>query len=167
MASSAAAKSEVAKLRSRPLGRAKLIDLAIVLALAGDNSGALRLAETLAKKYPMNTLLNTIELPTIRAILDMNYHRYDEAIRGLEAVRTYGSRRSDVLYVRGTAYLRAAKGSEAVQEFQRIIDNRICVGGCPPVDPLVPLARLRLGRAYTIQGETVKARTAYQDFFAH
>jgi hypothetical protein len=32
--------------------------------------------------------------------------------------------------------------------------------------PLGALAHLGLGRAYTLQGDTQKARTAYQDFFA-
>jgi eukaryotic-like serine/threonine-protein kinase len=31
--------------------------------------------------------------------------------------------------------------------------------------PIGALAHLGMGRAYTLQGETVKARAAYQDFF--
>jgi len=32
--------------------------------------------------------------------------------------------------------------------------------------PLGALAHLQLGRAYVMSGDTAKARTAYQDFFA-
>ena len=32
--------------------------------------------------------------------------------------------------------------------------------------PLFPLAHLQLARAYALQGDTAKARTKYQDFFA-
>jgi hypothetical protein len=34
-----------------------------------------------------------------------------------------------------------------------------------PVSPLYALAHLGLGRAYALQGDNAKARTAYQDFF--
>ncbi len=34
------------------------------------------------------------------------------------------------------------------------------------MSPLYALAHLGLGRAYALQGDNTKARTAYQDFFA-
>jgi tetratricopeptide (TPR) repeat protein len=163
---SAAAKGEVAKLQSITLGRRGLTDSAVALALAGDNAGAQRLADALAKKYPMDTFVNTVDLPSIRAILATNRRNYDEAVRELEPARTYASKYSVVLYVRGRAYLRAAKGAEAGREFQKVIDNRFDEVLAPMVDPLVPLARLGLARAYLMQGDTANARTAYQDFLA-
>jgi hypothetical protein len=51
-------------------------------------------------------------------------------------------------------------GSAAAAEFQKFIDHRGLVGNCP----WGALARLGLARAYTMQGDTVKARAAYQDF---
>ena len=33
-------------------------------------------------------------------------------------------------------------------------------------EPIGALAHLGLGRAYALSGDTVKAKTAYQDFFA-
>jgi len=66
------------------------------------------------------------------------------------------------VYVRGEAYLAMARGSEAAREFQKFLDNRSVVQNFP----LGALAHLGLGRAYTLQGDTPKARTAYQDFFA-
>ncbi len=52
--------------------------------------------------------------------------------------------------------------SEAAAEFKSIVDK-------PFVDPFSPahaLARLGLGRALVLTGDTSGARKAYQDFFA-
>jgi hypothetical protein len=64
------------------------------------------------------------------------------------------------VFVRGEAYLAAHKGSEAAAEFQKILDHR----GLVLNQPIGALAHLGLGRAYVLQGDTAKARTAYQDF---
>jgi len=58
------------------------------------------------------------------------------------------------------AYLAAHKGSEAAAEFQKILDHR----GLVLNQPIGALAHLGLVRAYVLQGDTAKARTAYQDF---
>jgi hypothetical protein len=64
------------------------------------------------------------------------------------------------VYVRGEAYLVAHQGSGAAAEFQRILDHH----GIVVNEPIGALAHLELGRAYAMQGETVKAKAAYQDF---
>jgi eukaryotic-like serine/threonine-protein kinase len=51
-------------------------------------------------------------------------------------------------------------GNAAAAEFEKFIDHRGVVVNCP----LGALARLGLGRAYALQGDTVKANAAYQDF---
>ena len=53
-------------------------------------------------------------------------------------------------------------GAKAVAEFQRILDHRGAVG----FGAEYPLSYLNLGRAWALQGDTAKARTAYQDFFS-
>jgi tetratricopeptide (TPR) repeat protein len=64
------------------------------------------------------------------------------------------------VYARGQAYLAASQGAEAAEEFQKILDHPgIMVG-----DPIGVLAHLQLGRAYAMQGDTTKAKAAYQDF---
>ena len=65
-------------------------------------------------------------------------------------------------YVRGQAYLALRQSKEAAAEFQKFIDHRTMVGNYP----LASLARLGLARAYSLQSDAAKARTAYQDFFA-
>ena len=62
--------------------------------------------------------------------------------------------------VRGQAYLAAAKGIEGAVEFQKILDHR----GVAQNEPIAALAHLGLARAYALQGDSLKARAAYNDF---
>jgi tetratricopeptide (TPR) repeat protein len=64
------------------------------------------------------------------------------------------------VFVRGEAYLAARQGSKAAAEFQKILDHR----GLVLNQPIGALAHLGLGRAYVLQGDTVEAKTAYEDF---
>jgi hypothetical protein len=66
------------------------------------------------------------------------------------------------IYLRGEAYLAEKKGDLAAKQFQAYLDHR----GLYLNFVLGPLAHLGLARAYALQGDTNKARTAYQDFFA-
>ncbi len=62
--------------------------------------------------------------------------------------------------MRGEAYLMLHNGSAAAPEFQKFIDHRGLVANFP----WGALARLGLARASAMQGNTVKARAAYEDF---
>ena len=64
-------------------------------------------------------------------------------------------------YVRGQAYLKLNKGAEAAAEFQKILGHR----GWSVRGVLYPLAYVGLARGAVLQGDTAKARKAYQDFF--
>jgi eukaryotic-like serine/threonine-protein kinase len=64
--------------------------------------------------------------------------------------------------VRANAYLKSGKAQEAVQEFQRIQN----LHSLQPYEPLISLAYVGQARGYQLLGDTTKARTAYQDFFA-
>jgi tetratricopeptide (TPR) repeat protein len=68
---------------------------------------------------------------------------------------------SNLLYLRGLAGLRAGKGTEAAVEFQKILDHKGRNWG-----PFYSLAYLGLARAATPEGDTAKAKRAYQDFLA-
>jgi predicted Zn-dependent protease len=63
-------------------------------------------------------------------------------------------------YVRGEAYRMQRDGNRAAAEFQKFIDHR----GVVMNFPWGALARLGLARAYALQGNTARARAAYQDF---
>jgi eukaryotic-like serine/threonine-protein kinase len=58
--------------------------------------------------------------------------------------------------------LAAHQGREAAAEFEKILNHR----GVVTNEPIGALAHLGLARAYVLQGDTPKARTAYQDFLA-
>jgi eukaryotic-like serine/threonine-protein kinase len=66
------------------------------------------------------------------------------------------------VYVRGQAYLALHQGKEAAAEFQKILNHQNVVENFITG----ALAHLGLARAYALQGDTVKARAAYQDFLA-
>jgi len=84
---------------------------------------------------------------------------YELAANGLNFAHFYlGGLHS--AYVRGEALLAAHRYAEAAAEFQKILGHRGIVGA----DPIGALARLQLGRAFVLSGDTVKAKAAYQDF---
>jgi Tfp pilus assembly protein PilF len=64
------------------------------------------------------------------------------------------------VYIRAQAYLAAHDGSAAAAEFQKILNH----SGIVVTEAIGALAHLGLGRAYTLEGDNAKARTAYQDF---
>jgi tetratricopeptide (TPR) repeat protein len=80
----------------------------------------------------------------------------------LKLASAYDKANAPVLYLRGLAYWKAGLGNAAAPEFQRIL----ALHGSSPADPLMSLAHLGLARAYALQDDSQKSRTAYQDFFA-
>jgi tetratricopeptide (TPR) repeat protein len=135
---------------------------AVALAMAGDTSRAEKLVDDMAKNFPQDSLLNNLVLPTVRAILELQRKNPTRAIALLESAKPYGVSDFGSIYVRGEAYLQAHDGASAAAEFQKILDHR----SVSPLDVAYALARLGLGRALALEGQTAKARTTYQDFLA-
>jgi eukaryotic-like serine/threonine-protein kinase len=63
-------------------------------------------------------------------------------------------------YIRGLAYLAKHNGPAAAAEFQKLLDHRGIVVNFVTGE----MARLGIARAYAMQGDTAKAKSAYQDF---
>jgi len=145
---------------------------ALALARAGEVARADALAADLSKRFPEDTYLHYYWLPTLRAANAISRRSPNDAIRLLDETSKYdlGQALPQVVvggllypvYVRAEAYLAMGRGSEAAREFQKFLDNRSVVQNWL----LGALAHLGLGRAYALQGDTAKARVAYQDFFA-
>jgi eukaryotic-like serine/threonine-protein kinase len=142
---------------------------ALALAYAQDNGRAQTLTGDLAKRFPEDTMVQFNYLPTLRAKLAVSRGNASEAIESLRVATPYDLGKVSVttdwssvypVYVRGEAYLAAHQGGDAASEFQKIVDHR----GIVVNKPIGALAHLGLGRAYTMQGDTAKARAAYQDF---
>jgi tetratricopeptide (TPR) repeat protein len=138
---------------------------ALALALAGDSTRAQGLADDLSKRFPEDTVVQFNYLPSLRAQLALSRRDTSKAIEILQAAAPYELGevgRMHPVYIRGQAQLMAHNGAAAATEFQKFLDHR----GITVNFPLGALAHLGLARAYTLQGDSAKARAAYQDFFA-
>ena len=141
---------------------------ALALARSGDGSAADTIATDLAQRFPSDTLFNALDLPTIRAAVELSRGNPGAAIRllqpalpfdlskGLHVTSLYAP------YLRGQAYLRAGDGKAAEAEFQKLVDNR----GLSAGRPYAVLAILGLARARSLAGDSSASRMAYQDFLA-
>ncbi len=139
---------------------------ALALAISGDAGRAQQLADDLERRFPEDTVLRFSYVPVVRARIALNQGDPVKAIELLQVAVPYElGARLDLgplypIYVRGEAHLAAHQGAEAAFEFQKVLDHRGVVGS----DPIGALARLQLGRAYTLTGDKIKAKAAYQDF---
>jgi eukaryotic-like serine/threonine-protein kinase len=145
---------------------------ALALALAGAASRSQELANDLEKRFPEDTSVRFSYLPTLRAQIALNHH---QAVKAIELLQPsipdeLGTQRSTIhglfgalypVYVRGQAYLANHQGAQAGAEFQKILDHR----GVVLSDPIGALAHLQLARARATEGDTRKAKAAYQEFF--
>ena len=140
---------------------------AIALGLAGDTR---RLAADLAKRFPEDTVVQFEYLPMINAVAALRNGSASKAIAALARAAPYerGSLAQSFsfavypVYLRGETYAAAHQGSAAVAEFQKILDHRSVVLN----EPIGALAYVGLARAYSLSGDTAKAKSAYQDFFS-
>jgi eukaryotic-like serine/threonine-protein kinase len=134
----------------------------LALAIAGDSAGAQKLATDLNTRFPQATYIQSYYLPAIRAALALREGKPQDAIQDLNATSSYDLLPAGgmiVVYLRGQAYLDAHQGAQAAGEFQKMLDH-------PWVAYSFVLPKLGFARAYALQGDTVKAKTAYQDFLA-
>jgi tetratricopeptide (TPR) repeat protein len=144
--------------------------LAMALVLAGHSVEAMRLTDDLNNHFPEDTIVQFNYLPTIRAASALRSGDPSRAIRVLAAAAPYELGQTSEafgfslypIYVRGEAYLAAHQGTAAGAEFQKLIDQRSLVWN----EPIGALAHIGIARAYVLQGDTAKAKTGYQDFFA-
>ena len=149
-------------------GRDVRVLAAMALACAGKTAEATKLADSLNQEFPLDTLMQGYVLPTIRSLLALDQGQGEQALKLLEATSSYEFASPQAfmntqppvfpVYLRGEAYLKAKQGQLAVAEFQKMIAFRWMNY------PLAALARLGLGRAYSMQNDTASAKAAYQDF---
>src|SRR5438132_1212066 len=166
------ARQQATLAKRRASGRDVDYGLALALAYAGDANRTRVLADGLGRRFPEDTILQFNYLPTLRARLALLRSKPQQAVDilkvaapyelGLSALSGYNWPNLYPVYVRGEAYLAALQGNEAAAEFQKILDHR----GIVLNEPIGALAHLQLGRAYSLQGDTAKARAAYQDFLS-
>jgi tetratricopeptide (TPR) repeat protein len=141
---------------------------AMAFAMLGDEQKSSNLLASVERDAPENRFIQGLAIPQTRATQRFQKNQFAEAIKTLEPLRPYefgtGPRAlgATTVFLRGMAYLKMRDGAKAAAEFQRILDHRGAVG----FGAEYPLSHLNLGRAWALQGDTAKARTAYQDFFS-
>jgi serine/threonine protein kinase/tetratricopeptide (TPR) repeat protein len=178
----AEAKQQAAgSLKLAPNNQAVEVEAALAFAMAGDMVRAESLAQDLNKRFPLNTQMQFLWLPAIRAQLALNRKNTAQAISDLQAAARIELGTIPFLnnvsclyhtYIRGEAYLAAGQGSAAAAEFQKIIDHSGIVWNCWTG----ALAHLGVARANALQARTSKgadadlarsrALVAYKDFLA-
>jgi predicted Zn-dependent protease len=181
-----------AALKLLPTGQAVKIETALALAMAGDTVRTTSLAQDLNRRFPLDTQVQSLWLPTIEGQLALDGGDAAAALNRLHAVAAMDMASIQFLvnvsclypvYVRGEAYLAAGNGSAAASEFERILDHSGITWNCWTG----ALAKLGLARAYALEADAAgrlkvkqssavadhaadpaalaKARSAYQDFF--
>ena len=146
--------------------------VAFALALSGDRSPSRALTNDLDKRYPEDTFVRFTYLPVLRAFDSLDRSDATAALELLQPSSPYelgipGSwfgffGNLYPAYSRGLAYLTAHRSAEAAAEFQKIINHAALVWS----DPVAIAARVSLARAWSLAGDTEKARSAYRDFLA-
>ncbi len=169
-------------LKLSPASQSAGVEAGLAYALAGDTARAESLAQDLNKRFPVDTQMQSLWLPAIRARLALDRQNPAEALRDLEAAAgptefgqiSFLTNLSclDSTYIRGEAYLEAGQGSAAAGEFQKILDHSGIVWNCWTG----ALAHLGVARANALQSKTsqgadadaarVRALAAYKDFLA-
>jgi eukaryotic-like serine/threonine-protein kinase len=161
--------SEAAKIA--PSSRDAQVLSALAFARTGDAARAQAIVEDVNRRFPVNTMIQSVWLPTIRAQLELTSSNAAKAVESLQRTADYelgegiGSLNFVCMlpaYIRGEAYLAEKQGASAASEFQKILDHRGLVSNCWTG----ALAHLGLARAYVASGDVPKARAGYQDFLA-
>ncbi len=147
------------------------------LAIAGERSRALAVADDLERRFPEDTSVRFNYVPSLRGLSALSAHDPARAIELLRPAATYEFAQPGIsfygsgggafgamypTYVRGQAYLALHKPTEAAAEFQKIMDHPGVVLG----DPIGALARLQLGRALAQTGDTARSRAVYRSLLA-
>jgi tetratricopeptide (TPR) repeat protein/predicted Ser/Thr protein kinase len=148
---------------ARRLGRP-----ALALAMCGDTALAEKLAGETSKLFPNGTIWNAVQLPEIRAAVELQRDRPAKALELLASAAPYERAYPEAVYLRGLAYLRLHKGAEAAAEFRKILDHKGASWGSTWLYPnwglYYSISYVGLARGSALAGDTAKARKSYQDF---
>ena len=166
-------------LKLAPTSRSVELQAGVAFALASDAARTESLAQDLSKRFPQDTLMQAVWLPTIRAQLALDRKNPSFALNAMQSASPLELGRVDFAntiscmyptYVRGEAYLVAGQGKEAIIEFGKILDHSGIVSNCWTG----ALAHLGVARANALQAKTsqgadadaarTRALAAYKDF---
>jgi tetratricopeptide (TPR) repeat protein len=168
-------------LKLAPTSQSVGVEAALAYAMAGDITRAESMAQDLNKRFPVDTQMQSLWLPAIRAQVSLDRKNPGVAVESLQAAVPieFGSiafvNNLSCLYptyIRGEAYLAAGQGKPAAAEFQKILDHSGIVWNCWTGS----LAHLGLARAYSLDSKSshgadadmarTRALASYKDFLA-
>jgi eukaryotic-like serine/threonine-protein kinase len=154
-------------------------EAALAIAMSGDAGRATSIAQDLNKRYPLDSQLQTLWLPAIRAQVALDGKNASQALKEFPAPSPMDFGGIGFLanlsclypiYIRGEANLAAGQGAAAAADFQKIIDHSGVVWNCWTG----ALAHLGVARANALTAKTaqgadadaarVRALAAYKDF---
>jgi Tfp pilus assembly protein PilF len=169
-----------AGLKLAPSSQGVQVEAALALAMAGDTVLAESLEGRINKAFPLDTQVQSLWLPAIRAQLELDRKNPGQALKSLPASSALDLGLIPFInnisclypeYVRGEAFLAAGQGAAAAAEFQKILDHSGMVWNCWTG----ALAHLGVARANTLQSRSLqgadadaaraRALAAYRDFF--
>jgi eukaryotic-like serine/threonine-protein kinase len=168
-------------LKLAPGNQSGEVEAALAFAMAGDTARAESLAQDLGQRFPLDTQIHSLWLPTIQAQVALDKTNATLALTALQSASLIELGQIPFLfnlsclypvYIRGEAYLAAGQGGAAAAEFQKIIDHSGIVWNCWTG----ALAHLGVARANAFQARTSQgadadlarsqALAAYKDFLA-
>ena len=174
-----ARQSAAEALKLAPASQGAEVEAALAFAMAGDTARAESLGQDLAKRFPLDTQMQSLWLPAIHAQLALDKTNPAAALDDLQASLpielaelAFVANLSCLYptYVRGEAYLAAGQGTAAAAEFRKILDHSGIVWNCWTG----ALANLGVARANALQSRTsqgadadlarTRALAAYKDF---
>jgi tetratricopeptide (TPR) repeat protein len=175
----AAKQAAIQGLKLTPTSQAAGVEAALAYAMAGDTGRAESLAQDLNKRFPLDTQVQSIWLPAVRAQVALDRKNPAAALESLQAAAPIELGQIAFVtnisclyptYLRGQAYLAAGQSDAAAAEFQKILDHSGIVWNCWTG----ALAHLGLARAYALESRSsqgadanvvrVRALAAYKDF---
>jgi len=137
--------------------------VALALTVIGEPQKTSGLTSELQKYSPQNV---PALLPIIQAREQIQQGKTQPAVDLLQATPSFISINNvlvfETTYIRGTMYLELKRPNDAKSDFQSILDH-------PGISPLMPahtLAVLGRARSDALEGNSSRARSEYQDFFA-
>jgi serine/threonine protein kinase len=143
--------------------------LMLALARGGAVTAARAYADSFARRFPRNTLVQKFYLPTIYGAIWLEQHDPAGAIEVLRPAVPYNFALPELwpneppvypAYVRGLSYLQLHDGKRAAAEFQKLLDHPGVIGRTV----IGALARLQLARAQQMAGDTAAALGSYEAF---
>jgi eukaryotic-like serine/threonine-protein kinase len=160
-----ALRAATAGLQLMPASQGVADQAALAFAMAGDSARAESMTQELNRRFPLDTQLQNMWLPSIHAQVALNRKNPSAAIEALQVaipIETgqigWTTNLSCMFpaYIRGEAHLAAGQGKEAAAEFQKILDHSGIVWNCWTAS----LSHLGVARANALQAKTLQGAEA-------